>query len=97
MIRLNDYAVNSPINLRENVGYYPNNETIIKELINADTYKNSLRAILIRILDEEIDQNMFMIDTESLNIILDPIVYCSFCNSWSRWLYIKNYFSISTN
>lgn len=78
MTGLNNYAVNSPINLRENVSYYPNNETIIKELINADTYKNSLGAILIRIPDEELDQNIFMVDTESLNVILDPMYIVGF-------------------
>lgn len=70
---LNGYVVNSPINLRENVSYYLNNGTIIKELINADSYKNSLGAFLIRIPDKELDQNIFMIDTEFLNVILDPV------------------------
>lgn len=70
--RLNGNTTNSPIHLINNVSYYPNNETIIKELLNADTYKNSLGAILIRIPDEDLSKNIFMIDSESGTFILDP-------------------------
>ena len=48
--------------LKNNVGYYPNNKTIIKELMYADNYKNSKGSILIRIPDVDLDKNIFVVD-----------------------------------
>ena len=78
MTTLNGSTTNSPIHLMNNVSYYPNNATIIKELINADAYKNSLGAILIRIPDEDLSRNIFMIDSESGQFILDPLYIIGF-------------------
>ena len=78
MTTLNGSTTNSPIHLMNNVSYYPNNNTIIKELINADTYKDSLGSILIRIPDEDLSKNIFMIDSESGQFILDPLYIVGF-------------------
>ena len=78
MTTLNGSTTNSPIHLMNNVSYYPSNATIIKELINADEYKNSLGAILIRIPDEDLSKNIFMIDSESGQVILDPLYIIGF-------------------
>ena len=50
--------------LKNNVSYYPNNKTIIKELMYADKYKNSKGSILIRIPDSDLTQNIFITDNE---------------------------------
>lgn len=78
MTTLNGSTTNSPIHLMNNVSYYPNNDTIIKELINADAYKNSLGAILIRIPDDDLSKNIFMIDSETGQFILDPLYVIGF-------------------
>lgn len=57
-----DGAVQSNRELKNNVGYYPNNKTIIKELMYADKYKNSKGSILIRIPDSDLEQTIFVID-----------------------------------
>ena len=72
MTRLNGSTTNSAIHLMNNVSYYPNNETIIKELVNADSYKDSLGSILIRIPDDDLSKNIFLIDSETCDLILDP-------------------------
>ena len=48
-------AAQSNKELKNNVGYYPNNKTIIKELMYADKYKNSKGSILIRIPDTDLE------------------------------------------
>ena len=78
MTTLNGSTTNSPIHLMNNVSYYPTNATIIKELINADAYKKSLGSILIRIPDEDLSKNIFMIDSESGQFILDPLYIIGF-------------------
>ena len=65
-------TTNSDINLENNVSYYSDNKKIIKELVNADCYKQSLGSILIRIPDNELLSNIFLIDVESEEFILDP-------------------------
>lgn len=57
-------AAQSSKELKNNVSYYPNNKTIIKELMYADKYKNSKGSILIRIPDEDLSQNIFVIDAQ---------------------------------
>ena len=57
--------------LKNNVSYYPNNKTIIKELMYADKYKNSKGSILIRIPDEDLKQNIF-INTSDGETRLNP-------------------------
>ncbi len=69
---LNENTTNTPIRLFNNVSYYPDNKTIIKEIINADAHKGSLGAILIRIPDEDLSENLFFVDAEAGNFILDP-------------------------
>ena len=54
--------VQSNRELKNNVGYYPNNKTIIKELMYADKYKNSKGSILIRIPDTDLEQAIFVVD-----------------------------------
>lgn len=49
--------------LANNVGYYPNNKTIIKELMYADQYKNSKGSILIRIPDLDLEGTIFVVDS----------------------------------
>lgn len=71
-----DGAVKSITELKNNVSYYANNKTIIKELMYADTYKNSKGSILIRIPDEvllqrENNTSIFVIDNEGM-IRLNP-------------------------
>ena len=78
MTTLNGSTTNSPIHLMNNVSYYPDNSTIIKELINADSYKDSLGSILIRIPDEDLSGNIFMIDSETCQFILDPTYIIGF-------------------
>lgn len=55
-------AAQSNRELKNNVGYYPNNKTIIKELMYADKYKNSKGSILIRIPDSDLEQTIFVVD-----------------------------------
>lgn len=57
--------------LRNNVSYYPDNTTIIKELMYADTYKESIGSILIRIPDYDLRENIFITDINGL-IRLNP-------------------------
>lgn len=48
--------------LNNNVSYYPNNKTIIKELLYANAYKASKGSILIRIPDDELTGNILFVD-----------------------------------
>lgn len=60
---LNGAAISSK-ELSNNVSYYPDNKTIIKELMYANHYKNSKGSILIRIPDKDLTQNIFIINKE---------------------------------
>lgn len=62
----------SSIALGNNVSYYSNNETVVKELLCADEWRDSLGSILIRIPDEQLLGNIFMIDSEDGTFYLDP-------------------------
>lgn len=57
-------GVQSAKQLKNNVSYYPNNKTIIKELMYANKYKNSKGSILVRIPDVDLTQNIFIIDDQ---------------------------------
>ena len=57
--------------LSQNVGYYVDNKTIIKELMYVDTYKNSKGAFLIRIPDNDLKGDIFIRD-ENNSIRLKP-------------------------
>lgn len=57
--------------LSDNVSYYPDNGKIIKELMYANTYKNSTGSILIRIPDCDLTGNIF-ITNESGETLLNP-------------------------
>lgn len=57
--------------LKQNVSYYPDNKTIIKELMYADTYKNSKGSFLIRIPDDDLKGNIYIKDTNG-SIRLNP-------------------------
>lgn len=59
-------AVTSTKSLGQNVSYYPDNRTIIKELMYADQYKNSCGSILIRIPDEDLTGNIYITDNDGL-------------------------------
>lgn len=59
-----DGAVPNTNSLSNNVSYYPSNKTIIKELMYADTFKNSKGSLLIRIPDEDLQKNIYIIDKE---------------------------------
>ena len=50
----------SSISLDANVSYYPDNKTIIKELMHADAYEHALGSILIRIPDEDLKSNIYI-------------------------------------
>ena len=62
-------AISTP-ELGNNVSYYSDNKTIIKELMYADTYKNSRGSILIKIPDEDLTKNIFI--TTNGQIRLNP-------------------------
>lgn len=62
-------AISTP-ELGNNVSYYSDNKTIIKELMFADTYKNSKGSILIKIPDEDLTKNIFI--TTNGQIRLNP-------------------------
>lgn len=61
-----DGAVQSNKVLKNNVGYYEDNKIIIKELMYADLYKDSKGSILIRIPDIDLEQNIFIIDSNGM-------------------------------
>ena len=75
---LNGGNTATPIHLMNTVSYYPNNETILKEVINADVYKDSLGVILVKIPDNALSGNIFMIDSENGNFYLDPMYIIGF-------------------
>lgn len=59
----------SQARLSNNVSFYPDNKTIIKELMYASEYKNSLGSILIAIPDSDLDQDIYVTkEDESGNI-----------------------------
>lgn len=68
----NKGAYATEIELGNTVSYYPNNEIIFKELLCADEWQNSLGSILIKIPDEELEGNIFMIDSEDGTHYLNP-------------------------
>ncbi len=51
-------GVVSSVSLSDNVSYYPDNKTIIKELMYADLYKGSEGSILIEIPDEDLEKEI---------------------------------------
>lgn len=54
-------------NLENSISYYPDNKTIIKELMYANEYKASVGAILIEIPDSDLNiENLFYIDDNAL-------------------------------
>lgn len=57
-----DGAIPTSSVLNNNVSYYNDNKTIIKELMYADLFKNSKGSILIRIPDEDLQKNIYIID-----------------------------------
>lgn len=59
------------IKLEDNVSYYSDNHTIIKELMYANMYKNSTGSILIRIPDSDLTSNIFITNNNG-NTVLNP-------------------------
>lgn len=55
-------AATNDKNLNRNVSYYADNSTIVKELMYANAYKNSVGSILIRIPDQDLTKNIFITD-----------------------------------
>lgn len=66
-----DGAIPNTNQLQNNISYYPDNKTIIKELMYADLFKNAKGSILIRIPDEELSKNIYVRDNEGI-IRLNP-------------------------
>ena len=60
-------AITTP-KLEYNVSYYSDNKTIIKELMYADTYKNSRGSILIKIPDADLTKNIFIINNGEVRL-----------------------------
>ena len=59
--------------LKNTVGYYPNNSTIIKEVAFADQYKSSKGSIVVKIPKADIAANSFYItDEQTQHMYLDP-------------------------
>lgn len=58
--------------LKNNVSYYPNNKTIKKELLYANSYKSSLGSILIRIPDSKLEENSDILLVDGNDIRLNP-------------------------
>ena len=69
--------------LSDNVSYYPDNKTIIKELMYANDYKNSKGSILIRIPDTDLESEDIFINNNG-EIRINP-------------KYILGYISVSAN
>lgn len=59
-----DGAVPNSSVLNNNVSYYSDNKTIIKELMYADEFKNSKGSILIKIPDEDLQKNIYVTDKD---------------------------------
>lgn len=58
--------------LCENVSYYADNRIIIKELMYANTYKNSKGSILIKIPDSDLQNDDIIIQDKNGNYRLNP-------------------------
>lgn len=59
-------AADCPKQLKQNVSYYADNTVIIKELMYADAYKDSIGSILIKIPDDDLTQNIFVTDNDGI-------------------------------
>lgn len=55
-------SVTSNIDINRNISFYLDNKTIIKELMLADTYKNSKGSILIEIPEEDLGKDLYITD-----------------------------------
>lgn len=65
-------ATNSKRDLASTVSYYPDNRTIIKELMYANEYKNASGSILIRIPDAELEKDDDIYITTGNNVRVNP-------------------------
>lgn len=65
-------ATNSKRDLASTVSYYPDNRTIIKELMYANEYKNASGSILIRIPDIELEKDDDVYITDGNNVRVNP-------------------------
>lgn len=55
-------AVNAKISLNDNVAFYPENKSVINELMFANEYKNSNGCILIRIPNNVLEKELYYIN-----------------------------------
>lgn len=66
-------GVSTPKSLSNTVSYYPDNRTILKEIVCARTYKNSSGSILLRIPDEDLkDPNKVYFHDDDNNLRVRP-------------------------
>lgn len=65
-------ATNSKRDLASTVSYYPDNRTVLKELMYANEYKNASGSILIRIPDEDLEKDDDIYITAGNNVRVNP-------------------------
>ncbi len=65
-------ATNTEKDLASTVSYYPDNRTIIKELMYANLYKNASGSILLRIPDEDLEKNDDIYITTGNEVRVNP-------------------------
>lgn len=65
-------ATNSKRDLASTVSYYPDNSTVLKELMYANEYKNASGSILIRIPDEDLEKDDDIYITTGNNVRVNP-------------------------
>ena len=65
-------ATNSKRDLASTVSYYPDNRTVLKELMYANEYKNASGSILIRIPDEDLEKDNDIYITTGNNVRVNP-------------------------
>lgn len=67
-----DGMVDSKKTLNNNVSYYVDNKTIKKELMHADSYKASIGSILIKIPDQELENDRDILLITDTGVRLNP-------------------------
>lgn len=65
-------ATNSKRDLASTVSYYPDNRTVLKELMYANEYKKASGSILIRIPDEDLEKDDDIYITTGNNVRVNP-------------------------
>lgn len=65
-------ATNSKRDLASTVSYYPDNRTVLKELMYANEYKKASGSILIRIPDDDLEKDDDIYITTGNNVRVNP-------------------------